>query len=61
METTDEIRTDALARLKQAQHMIQEGRKELAAALEKIRVAQELIDQCADSLRDNPPLRGPAH
>jgi hypothetical protein len=60
METTDEIRADALSRLRQAQHMIEEGRKELAAAHEKIRMAQELIDQSAEALRENPPANRPA-
>jgi hypothetical protein len=55
METNDEIRWDALTQLKRAQHMIEEGRKELAAAHEKIRLAQELIDQSAEMLRENPP------
>lgn len=55
METNDEARADALSQLKRAQHMIEEGRKELAAAHEKIRLAQELIDQSADMLREHPP------
>lgn len=55
MDTTNEIRADALTQLKRAQHMIEEGRKELAAALDKIRDAQELIDQSAETLRASPP------
>ena len=55
MDTTNEIRADALTQLKRAQHMIEEGRKELAAALDKIRDAQELIDQSAEMLRASPP------
>ena len=60
METNDETRADALSQLRRAQHMIEEGRKELAAAHEKIRLAQELIDQSAELLRDNPPVDRPA-
>lgn len=55
METNDETRADALSQLRRAQHMIEEGRKELAAAHEKIRLAQDLIDQSAEMLRENPP------
>ena len=62
MNNTDEVRGVALAQLKQAQQMIEEGRKELAAAHEKIRMAQELIDRSADMLRENPPVdHPPAH
>jgi exonuclease VII small subunit len=57
MKQTTDIRGDALAQLKQAQQMIKEGRKELAAATEKIRVAQKLIDQSADALRTAPANR----
>ena len=60
MNNTDEVRGVALSQLKQAQQMIEEGRKELAAAHEKIRVAQELIDQSAELLRGNPPADHPA-
>lgn len=55
MENANDVRSVALAQLKQAQHTIEEGRKELAAAHEKIRAAQELIDQSAELLRENPP------
>lgn len=55
MERSNVIRADAIAQLKRAQHMIEEGRKELAAAHEKIRAAQELIDRSADILRETPP------
>jgi hypothetical protein len=55
MERTDEIRADALSQLKQAQLMIAEGRKELAAASEKIQIAQQLIDASADALRGSLP------
>jgi ribosomal protein S20 len=55
MEQTNHIRSDALTQLKKAQLMIKEGRIDLAAANEKIRAAQELIDQSADALRGTPP------
>ena len=55
MDNSTQIRTDALAQLKQAQQMIAEGRKELAAANKKIAAAQKLIDASADALRDTPP------
>jgi hypothetical protein len=51
------IRKDALTQLKKAQQMIEEGRKELAAANEKISLAQQLIDESADALRDTPADR----
>jgi hypothetical protein len=54
MEKTNEARTDALDQLKQAQLMISQGRKELAAANKKIKVAQQLIDASADALRQRP-------
>ena len=60
MENSKEVRAAALAQLKQAKQMIEDGRKELAAAHEKIRMAQELIDQSAELLRDNPPVDHPA-
>lgn len=59
MDKTSEIRAAALAQLKQAQHMIEQGRKELAAAHDKIRAAQELIDQSADTLRETSPAYHP--
>lgn len=55
MEKTNQIRIDALAQLKKAQLMIEAGRRNLSAANEEIRVAQELIDQSADALRGMPP------
>jgi hypothetical protein len=61
MERTEEIRGDALSQLKQAQLMIAEGRKELAAANEKIRIAQQLIDASADALRGSLPHVPHAH
>ncbi len=67
MDQTDDIRANALAQLKQAQHMIAEGRSELSAAYEKIKAAQKLIDEASQMLRDTPPHRpathitGPAH
>ncbi|MGH7137614.1 MAG: hypothetical protein ACREHD_17850 [Pirellulales bacterium] len=51
MEQNTDVRVNALAQLKKAQRMIQQGRKELAAANKKIRVAQKLIDESADALR----------
>ncbi len=57
--STNQIRIDALAQLKKAQLMIQEGREELAAANEKIRIAQQLIDDSADALRGT--LSGTSH
>ncbi|HVX62090.1 MAG TPA: hypothetical protein VHC19_15845 [Pirellulales bacterium] len=59
MDTTSEVRAAALAQLKQAQRMIEEGRQELSAAHEKIRIAQELIDQSADTLRETSPAHHP--
>ena len=55
MEQSTIIRSDALAQLKKAQLMIEEGRSDLAAANEKIRAAQVLIDQSADALRGTLP------
>lgn len=46
-------RIDALAQLKVAQGMIQEGRDELKAANKKIQRAQKLIDESAKLLRDS--------
>jgi hypothetical protein len=43
-----------LDQLKKAQLVIAEGREELAAATEKIELAQKIIDESADALRDNP-------
>lgn len=60
MDNTNDVRVVALAQLKQAQQMIEDGRNELAAAHEKIKVAQELIDQSAELLRGNPPPDHPA-
>ena len=54
MNQDADIRRDALAQLKKAQHIIEEGRKELAAAHEKISAAQKLIDESAETLRDTP-------
>ncbi|HET6883809.1 MAG TPA: hypothetical protein VFI31_26890 [Pirellulales bacterium] len=54
MKQDADIRRDALTQLKKAQHMIEEGRNELAAAHEKISVAQKLIDESAETLRDTP-------
>lgn len=54
MKQTTDIRSEALAQLKKAQQMIKEGRRELAAANEKIRLAQKLIDESADALRGAP-------
>ena len=51
MEQNTDVRVNALAQLKKAQRMIQQGRKELAAANKKIRLAQKLIDESADALR----------
>jgi len=61
MNQTNEFRADALAQLKTAQLMIEEGRKELVAANEKIRAAQELIDQSADTLRSTCSGQSHAH
>ncbi len=55
MERTDAMRVDALSQLKRAQLMIAEGRKELAAATEKIKLAQHMIDASADVLRHSLP------
>ncbi len=60
MDKSNVIRANALDQLKRAQHMIEEGRKELAAAHEKIRAAQALIDRSADILRETPPAYQPA-
>ena len=54
MEQPNRTRSAALAQLKKAQLIIREGRSELAAANEKIRLAQELIDESAAALRDTP-------
>jgi hypothetical protein len=54
MEKNNDIRTTALAQLKQALIMLHEGRKELAAANEKISAAQQFIDKSADALRNSP-------
>ena len=54
MKVNADIRSDALTQLKKAQQMIAEGRKELAAANKKITLAQKLIDESADALRDTP-------
>jgi hypothetical protein len=51
MEQSTKVRVNALAQLKKAQAMIHEGRRELAAANKKIRVALKLIDDSADALR----------
>jgi exonuclease VII small subunit len=59
MRKNVDIRRDALTQLKKAQQMIEEGRKELAAANQKIRVAQKLINESADALRDTPVDRPP--
>jgi hypothetical protein len=45
-------RLEALDHLQAAQEMIAEGRRELAAANEKIAKAQHLIDQSANTLRN---------
>ncbi len=47
----DKTRAEALAQLKVAQKAIEEGRNELANALEKIKTAQALIDESASILR----------
>lgn len=54
MKVNADIRRNALTQLKRAQQMIADGRKELAAANKKITLAQKLIDESADALRDTP-------
>jgi hypothetical protein len=45
-------RTNAIAQLHRANKMLQDGRRELAAANKKIEQAQKLIDESARILRE---------
>ena len=60
MKANTDVRRDAFTQLKKAQQMIEEGRKELAAANKKISRAQKLIDESADALRETPADRSHA-
>ncbi len=56
-DTANKVRIAALAQLKDAQLMIQQGRDELLAATKKIKIAQDLIDASAEMLRAEPTPR----